>query len=352
MLGPRPGFWRGPGGGSSDKRLDYVRNGSTPMNVIAADGTDAGAEAAATGAEVAATGGEAAATSAEVSPAGANPGAAGGTELAAASAEAVSQSSEVAVDRWVRGETTHTADRVAEEAPVALMYHGVPHVVMLATPADLVDYAYGFTLSEELVASPDEIRAVEVQAACDSVEVRISIAWERFPELLRRRRNLTGRTGCGLCGAETLAEAIRERSHVEGGPMVPVADLHTAIVQLESLQPLNARCGSVHAAAWVIPGQGICCVREDVGRHNALDKIIGALVRARMDLRAGYALVTSRASYEMVQKAATVGITFLAAFSAPTARAIRYAEASGLTLVAFARRERHVVYAHPHRVRE
>ena len=263
---------------------------------------------------------------------------------------AAAAGTEVAVERWVGGETTRTTDQVAEEAPVALMYHGVPHVVMLATPADLTDYAYGFTLSEELVASADEIRAVEVEPTSEAIEVRVSIAWERFPELLRRRRNLAGRTGCGLCGQETVTEAIRDRSRVAGGPRVSAADLHAAIVALESLQPLNARTGSVHAAAWVIPGRGICCVREDVGRHNALDKVIGAIVRARLDVGAGYLLVTSRASYEMVQKAATVGITFLAALSAPTAMAIRYAERAGLTLVAFARRNRHVVYAHPHRL--
>ncbi len=257
---------------------------------------------------------------------------------------------QVTVDRWTRGEATRATDEVAEEAPIALSYHGVPHVVMLATPADLEDLAYGFTLSEELVASPEEIQSVEVDAADEAIEVRIGIAWERFPELLRRRRNLTGRTGCGLCGTETLEAAVRGRSRVGAGPKVSPEDLHAAIVQLESLQPLNARTGSVHAAAWVIPGQGIYCVREDVGRHNALDKAIGALVRARMDLDCGYMLVTSRASYEMVQKAATVGVSFLAALSAPTGFAVRHAERSGLTLVAFARRDRHVVYTHAHRL--
>lgn len=259
---------------------------------------------------------------------------------------------EVEVERWERGQSTHATDRVAEEVPVALLYHGVPHVVMLATPADLIDYAYGFTLSEELVARSDEIRSVEVRPAPDSVEVDISIAWERFPELLRRRRNLTGRTGCGLCGAETLDEAVRGRGCVGRGPEVSVVGLHDAIEQLAGRQPLNARTGSVHAAAWVVPGEGIVCVREDVGRHNALDKAIGALVRAGTDFDRGYMLVTSRASYEMVQKAATVGIAFLAALSAPTAFAIRHAERSGLTLVAFARRDRHVVYAHPERLTE
>ncbi|HYK25381.1 MAG TPA: formate dehydrogenase accessory sulfurtransferase FdhD [Steroidobacteraceae bacterium] len=266
---------------------------------------------------------------------------------------------EVTVDRWLKGTTSRATDEVAEEAPIALTYHGVPHVVMLATPADLEDLAYGFTLSEELVASPEEIQSVEVAAVAESAvaesdaaayEVRIGIAWERFPELLRRRRNLTGRTGCGLCGTETLEAAVRGRSRVGAGPRVTPADLHSAIVQLESLQPLNARTGSVHAAAWVVPGQGIQLVREDVGRHNALDKAIGALVRAGAALDAGYMLVTSRASYEMVQKAATVGIAFLAALSAPTGFAVRHAERSGLTLVAFARRDRHVVYTHPDRL--
>ncbi|HUN26658.1 MAG TPA: formate dehydrogenase accessory sulfurtransferase FdhD [Steroidobacteraceae bacterium] len=267
-------------------------------------------------------------------------------------AGAVGCATELGVERWSSGVTTHATDRVAEEAPIALVYHGVPHVVMLATPADLTDFAYGFSVTEELVADPQEIRAVEVHAGAgeEAIEVRIAIAWERFPELLRRRRNLTARTGCGLCGAETLEQAIREHSRIGQGPRVRIEDLHGAIAALESLQPLNARTGSVHAAAWVIPGQGIQCVREDVGRHNALDKAIGALLRAGTDLEAGYMIVTSRASFEMVQKAAAVGIGLLCALSAPTALAVRYAERSGLTLVAFARRDRHVVYAHPRRL--
>jgi FdhD protein len=257
---------------------------------------------------------------------------------------------EVQVERWVRGETTHVADRVAEEAPVALTYHGVPHVVMLATPADLEDFAYGFTLSEELVASAEEIRSVEVLPESESIEVRISIAWERFPELLRRRRNLTGRVGCGLCGAETVDEAIRDRFHVGPGPRVGISDLHAAIVQLESLQPLNASTGSVHGAAWVIPGQGIHCVREDVGRHNALDKLIGALVRAGRTAADGFVLTTSRVSIELIQKAARLEAPVLVAVSAPTAAAIRLAEECGMTLVAVARRQDFEVFTHPERL--
>jgi FdhD protein len=262
-----------------------------------------------------------------------------------------SVSAEVTVERWLQGATTHTSDQVAEEVPVALIYHNVPHVVMLATPADFEDYAVGFTLSEGLVAHPDEIREVDVTAGADAVDVRITVAWDRFTELLHRRRNLTGRTGCGLCGAETAEDAIREVAQVGPGITVGTEDLHAAIEQLGALQPINARTGSVHAAAWVCPGKGIQLVREDVGRHNALDKAIGALVRCKTDLASGYMLITSRASYEMVQKCATVGISFLAALSAPTAFAVRLARKTGLTLVAFARRDRHVVYAHPERLK-
>ena len=250
-------------------------------------------------------------------------------------------SAEVAVERWVAGVTQRTTDQVADEVPVALVYHGVPHVVMLATPADLEDYAVGFTVSEGLVADTAEIQSVEVVAAPDAIEVRIGIAAERFAELLRRRRNLTGRTGCGLCGTETLEQAMRPISAVGQQVSIAVEDLHGALAQLESLQPLNARTGSVHAAAWAIPGRGIQLVREDVGRHNALDKAIGALLRSNTNMAAGYLIITSRASYEMVQKAATVGIAFIAAVSAPTALAIRIAEKSGVTLIGFARRDRH-----------
>jgi formate dehydrogenase accessory protein FdhD len=260
-------------------------------------------------------------------------------------------SAEVGVERWTRGTLARTTDQVAEEMPVALVYHDVPHVVMLATPADLEDYAIGFTLSEALVARPDEIRGVEVVQGEASADVRITVAWERFTQLLQRRRNLAGRTGCGLCGAETAEDAIRECSQVPAGVTITAEELHASIEQLPARQVINARTGSVHAAAWVVPGQGILVVREDVGRHNALDKTIGAMTRMGADFSTGYMVITSRASYEMVQKAATVGISLLVAFSAPTAFAVRLAQRSGLTLVAFARTDRHVVYAHPQRLK-
>jgi formate dehydrogenase accessory protein FdhD len=264
---------------------------------------------------------------------------------------AAAVSAEVPVERWTRGASSHTTDLVAEEMPVALVYHDVPHVVMLATPADLEDYAIGFTLSEGLVARADEIRGVEVVQGEASADVKITVAWERFTQLLQRRRNLAGRTGCGLCGAETAEDAIRECAPVPTGVGITAAELHATLAQLPERQLINARTGSVHAAAWVVPGAGIQVVREDVGRHNALDKTIGALTRAGADLAAGYMLITSRASYEMVQKCATVGIALLVALSAPTAFAVRLAQRSGLTLVAFARADKHVVYAHPHRVK-
>jgi FdhD protein len=259
-------------------------------------------------------------------------------------------SAEVEIERWSRGSLAHTTDQVAEEMPVALVYHDVPHVVMLATPADLEDYAYGFTLSEALVAQREEIRGVEVVHGEQSVDVKITVAWERFTQLLQRRRNLTGRTGCGLCGAEKAEDAIRAPAPVCGTVATSATELHRTIAQLGERQPINARTGSVHAAAWVVPGAGIQVVREDVGRHNALDKTIGALSRSGTDFGAGYMLITSRASYEMVQKCVTVGIPLLVALSAPTAFAVRLAERSGLTLVAFARADQHVVYAHPQRL--
>jgi FdhD protein len=269
----------------------------------------------------------------------------------AAAAAALAVSSQVAVERWSDGTLAATTDLVAEEVPVALVYHDVPHVVMLATPADLEDYGVGFTLSEGLVARMDEIRGVEVTRGAGVADVHLSVAWERFTQLLQRRRNLTGRTGCGLCGAETAADAIRAPAPVPAGVTISAAQMHAAIEQLGTRQPINARTGSVHAAAWVLPQEGIQLVREDVGRHNALDKSIGALARAGADFSSGYMLITSRASYEMVQKCATLGISLLVALSAPTAFAVRLAEQTGLTLVAFARRDRHVVYANPWRLK-
>jgi FdhD protein len=270
---------------------------------------------------------------------------------AAASAVMMPPVVSVAVERWRGGAIERTSDEVADERPVAFRYHGVAHVVMLATPADLEDLAVGFTLSEAIVAAPSEIRRVSLATLDDALEVNLDIAPERFSALLQRHRNLTGRTGCGMCGAETLADAIREPPALAASLELSSTGLQAALAALVSRQELNARTGSIHAAAWVVPGGGVALLREDVGRHNALDKLIGALVRRNEDLRRGYVVVTSRASYEIVQKAATVGIQAVVAVSAPTAFAIRAAQAFGLTLVGFARPERHVIYAHAERMR-
>ena len=256
----------------------------------------------------------------------------------------------VQVRRWRAGALESAADEVADERPVAFKYKGVSHVVMLATPADLEDLAIGFTLSEAIVMSPGEIRAVELAVVGDALEVNLDIAPKRFSALLKRHRNLTGRTGCGMCGAETLADAIRDPPALAGGLRLSSLDVQAALQSLAARQTLNTRTGSIHAAAWVVPGRGVELVREDVGRHNALDKLIGALVRRGEDLACGYVIVTSRASYEIVQKAATVGIAAVVAVSAPTAFAIRAAEEFGITLIGFARPERHVIYAHGERV--
>ncbi len=259
--------------------------------------------------------------------------------------------SEVIVDRWRDGSSERVADQVAEEVPVALTYNGLSYVVMLATPADLEDLAVGFTLSEAIVQQHSEIQSVTAARREDgSFEVRIGIAAQAFSALLRRQRNTTGRTGCGLCGAATVEEAIRTPPRVSGDLRLSTAELHQALVDLQGRQHINASTGSVHAAAWVVPGTGIVFAREDVGRHNALDKVIGAVIRSSGDFAAGWFLITSRASYEMVQKAATAGANLLAAVSAPTAFAVRLAEASGLTLVGFLRHHQHVIYSNPARI--
>jgi len=260
--------------------------------------------------------------------------------------------SERPIQRYTRGVIARTTDTVAEEAPVALVYQGVPHVVMLASPADLEDFAVGFTVSEGLVANAAEVLEVRVEPGEHAVDVHLRIAPTRFSALLQQRRNLTGRTGCGLCGAETLEQALRPVPAVQAGAPIDVEELHAALHELSSRQPINARTGSVHAAAWVSAGIGLTCVREDIGRHNALDKTLGALLRAGTDLKSGYMLITSRASFEMVQKSATAGVSLLAAVSAPTGLAISVAEKTGMGLIGFARPGRHVVYAHPERLKE
>ncbi len=258
------------------------------------------------------------------------------------------------VRAWRDGRLVVVEDCVAEETPVALVYNGEPHVVMMATPADLEDFALGFSCSEEVIGDAGELQSLDVfrhdNAGAASYEIRMRIPPQRHQALLGRRRNLQGRTGCGLCGAETIADAIRSPRRVGAGVPVSSAALRRAQDELRRRQPLNALTGATHAAAWAAPDGALQLVREDVGRHNALDKLIGALLREGRDTARGFALVTSRASYEMALKAAMAGIPLLAAISAPTAYAIRVAGEAGLTLIGFARGDSFVIYACPARV--
>lgn len=245
-------------------------------------------------------------------------------------------------------EATEVEDIVAEEVPVAISYNGVSHAVMLATPMQLEDFAVGFTISEAIIGHLDDLYDIRVVQQADGIEVALSIAPACFVQLKDRRRNLTGRTGCGLCGAESLQAAIRRPKPVANCGSVSMTTITHAAQALSSRQYLHQLTGAVHAAAWVDRLSGeLLCVREDVGRHNALDKLIGHLLRSATATRAGFVFITSRASYEMVQKAATAGISTLAAVSAPTGLAVRLARCSGVTLVGFARGGGGTAYSHP-----
>lgn len=254
------------------------------------------------------------------------------------------------VRRWRNGCDEADQDCIAEEVPIAFVYNERPHVVMMATPRDLDDFALGFSLSEAVIERADELGDVAAQTLLEGIEVRLTIPAARAAVLEQRRRNLTGRTSCGLCGTQALEDAVRQPLPVHGGPRIDAQTLHRALVQLQTQQPLNAVTGATHAAAWARADGSIVLLREDVGRHNALDKLIGAMARAGEDPQQGFLVITSRASYEMVQKAATVGITLMAAISAPTALAIHLAEETGLTLIGFARSTSHVVYTQAQRV--
>jgi formate dehydrogenase accessory protein FdhD len=243
--------------------------------------------------------------------------------------------------RLADGAAITVQETLAEETPVALLYNGVPHVVMMATPADLADFAVGFSLTEGIVAALADIDVVDVLQRERGLAVHLSIPHARFAALQERRRALVGRTGCGLCGAEALDAAVRPVRRVQRAATVASSALSQAFEHLAVHQPLNRECGALHAAAAMVGANLL--VREDVGRHNALDKVVGAL--ARSGLRANALLVTSRASYELVHKTAEAGVPLLAAVSAPTAYAVRLAREAGVTLVAFARERRMTVYA-------
>lgn len=240
--------------------------------------------------------------------------------------------------------------RVPEETPVAFAYQGTSYAVMMATPADLVDFALGFSLNERIVGSPDEIEAVDTVATEEGILLRIALAGRPADAFWERRRYLAGPSGCGLCGLESLSQAARRPRRVSGDIRVSGEAIHRAMAMLPERQTMNRLTGALHAAAFWTPGDGIVAVREDVGRHNALDKLTGGVVAAKLSAATGAVLLTSRVSVEMVQKAASLGVPILVAVSAPTALALRAAEAAGITLIAVARHDGFETFTHPHRI--
>ncbi|GLS31426.1 FdhD protein [Mesorhizobium albiziae] len=247
--------------------------------------------------------------------------------------------------------TSSAARMVPEETPVAFSYAGTTHAVMMASPADFEDFALGFSLTEGIIASPDEIEAIEVEDLGAGIDIQIRLKDKANTRFEARRRRLAGPVGCGLCGIESIEEAMRSVDDVRQSPLtLSPADIVQSVKLLSKQQPLHAETGAVHAAGFYVPGKGVVAAREDVGRHNALDKLAGALARAGVDGATGAVVVTSRVSVEMVQKTAAIGASFIIAVSAPTALAIRTADESGMTLVALVRGEDFDIFTGPDRV--
>ena len=252
---------------------------------------------------------------------------------------------------WQRASLTDAQDDwLADEVPVALVYNGISHVVMMTTPKDLEAFALGFSLSEGIIDAPGDIFGMDIVPGCHGIEVQIELSSRRFMALKEQRRALAGRTGCGVCGVEQLNDI--------GKPIIPLpftqtfnlAHLDRALVHLNDVQPIGQLSGCTHAAAWVLPSGSIAGGHEDVGRHVALDKLLGRRARENNVWQQGAALVSSRASYEMVQKSAMCGVEILFAVSAATTLAVEVAERCNLTLVGFCKPGRATVYTHPQRL--
>jgi FdhD protein len=249
----------------------------------------------------------------------------------------------------------HETDVLAEETPIALEYNGISHATMLATPCDLEDFAVGFSVTEGIVDSARDVRDIELRPAREGIVVALDIASACVARLKDRRRAMSGRTGCGLCGVETLPEVLRDIAPVPSGPAIAVAAVLAAMRAMRERQALHTLTGATHAAGWADDQGVLRIVREDVGRHNALDKLIGALARGRANTAADHAgpgliVVSSRASFEMVQKTAASGVGILAAVSAPTGLAQRLADRLGIALLGFMRGDDATLYAHAERI--
>ena len=248
------------------------------------------------------------------------------------------------------GKTIDRIDVLAEETPVALVYNGVSHAVMMASPADLEDFAVGFSISEGIAADKTDIGLVEAIPVETGVEVRIELSSRAFWHLKERRRCLAGRTGCGLCGVESLDQTVRDLPRIDNDLKVSLAAVHRALDALPDAQVHNRAARSLHGAAFADADGALKLVREDVGRHNALDKLIGGMIRGGLDPASGMCVITSRCSFEMAQKAIAAGFPILIAVSAPTLMARRLAEAHNLTMAALARPDSVVLVSHPERL--
>ena len=257
-----------------------------------------------------------------------------------------------AVDReiWRDGRASEGTRAVPEETAIALTYNGGTYAVMMGTPQNLEDFAVGFSLDEGIVKSVDEIRSLEVVRLDDGIELRMWLASEDAGRISERRRHIAGPTGCGICGIDSIAEAVRPVAFVPQGQTFTPDQIMTAMQAIAPLQSINIQTRAVHGAAFWSPSNGIVALREDVGRHNALDKLAGSLARSRADPSVGMVLLTSRVSVEMVQKTAAIGAPVLVAVSAPTALAVRTADAAGITLIAIARSDGFEVFTHHGRV--
>lgn len=254
--------------------------------------------------------------------------------------------------RWRHGHGEEALDAVAEEVPIAMHYNGQHFAVMMATPCDLEDFALGFSLSEGLIADATQLLAVQVRQHMEGIELAMRVSGDAPAARLspEAERLLHGRGGCGICGTREMENLLRPPEPVANTRHVSVAALARALDALPRHQPMNALTGAIHAAAWADAQGRILLVREDVGRHNALDKLIGAMHREGVDASAGMLLISSRASYEMVTKAARAGIAFIAAISAPTALAISLARSANVCLIGFARAGGYNVYTFPERL--